>query len=228
MQLDDLDDLKRAWAAHGAALARSLALNERLLREATLGKVRSRLAPFLLWRVLEVALGIAGLLLAGPVLAAHASEPRYLVACGALVAYLAGVTAVHAYLLVGTARLDYGGPVTAIQRAVEHIQRAEYRATKWAVLGGVVVWLPAALVLFEAITGVPALALVELPWLVANLAVGIAVLVLGQVASRRYVERPGLGPRARRLIDALSGRSLRAVAGHLAELSRFERDEPGA
>jgi RNA polymerase sigma-70 factor (ECF subfamily) len=42
------------------------------------------------------------------------------------------------------------------------------------------------------------------------------------------VERPGLGPRARRLIDALSGRSLRAVAGHLTELSRFERDEPAA
>jgi hypothetical protein len=223
-----LDDLKEAWAAHGAALERSLAINERLLREAMLGKVRSRLAPYLLWRVLEVGLGVAGLLLVGPVLAAHVGEPRYLVAGGALLAFIAGLTAVCAYLLVRTAQLDYDGPVTGIQRAVEHIKLGEYRVTKWAVLGGVVIWLPAALVLLEAITGVPALALVDLPWLLANLAVGVVVLVLGQVWSKRYVERPGLGPRARRVIDALSGRSLRAVAGHLAELSRFERDEPAA
>lgn len=223
-----LDDLKEAWAAHGAALERSLAINERLLREAMLGKVRSTLAPYRRWRVLEVVLGVAGLLLVGRVLAAHASEPRYLVAGGALLAIIAGITAVCAYLLVRTAQLDYDGPVTAIQRAVEHIKLAEYRATKWAVLGGVVIWLPAALVLFEAITGVPALARVDLPWLVANLAFGIVVLVLGQAWSKRYVERPGLGPRARRLLDALSGRSLRAVASHLTELSRFERDEPAA
>jgi hypothetical protein len=223
-----LDDLKEAWAAHGAALERSLAINERLLREAMLGKVRSTLAPYRLWRALEVVLGLAGLLLVGRVLAAHAGEPRYLVAGGALLVFIAGITAVCAYLLVRTAQLDYDGPVTAIQRTVERIKLAEYRATKWAVLGGVVIWLPAALVLLEAITGVPALALVDLPWLVANLAFGASVLVLGLVWSKRYVERPGLGPRARRLIDVLSGRSLRAVASHLTELSRFERDEPAA
>lgn len=224
----ELDDLKEAWAAHGAALERSLAINERLLREAMLGKVRSTLAPYRLWRVLEVALGVVGLLLIGPVLAAHVDEPRYLVAGGAVLAFTAGLTAVCAHLLVQTTQLGYDGPVTAIQRAVEHIRLAEYRATKWAVLGGVVIWLPAALVLFEAVTGIPALALVDLPWLLANLAFGAFVLVLGQVWSKRYVERPGLGPRARRLIDALSGRSLRAVARHLTELSRFERDEPAA
>ncbi|HWO24571.1 MAG TPA: hypothetical protein VNO30_37770 [Kofleriaceae bacterium] len=224
----ELDDLKEAWAAHGAALERSLAINERLLREAMLGKVHSTLAPYLLWRVLEVVLGVVGLLLIGPVLAAHVDEPRYLVAGGAVLAFTAGLTAVCARLLVQTAQLGYDGPVAAIQRAVEHIRLAEYRATKWAVLGGVVIWLPAALVLFEAVTGIPALALVDLPWLLANLAFGAFVLVLGQVWSKRYVERPGLDPRARRLLDALSGRSLRAVARHLAELSQFERDEPSA
>ncbi len=40
MNLDDLDDLKRVWAEHGAVLERSLAINERLLRETMLRKVR--------------------------------------------------------------------------------------------------------------------------------------------------------------------------------------------
>ncbi len=221
-----LDDLKEAWAAHGAALERSLAIDERLLREVLLRKVRFALAPYVLWRALEVALGIAALLLVMPVLAAHVAEPRYLVAAGALAVFTVGVTALSAHLLVNGLRLDYGGPVTAIQRDVERIKLVEYRVLKWSLLGGVVLWLPAALVLFEAVTGVEVLARVDLLWLVANLTFGLFVLALGQVLSRKYVERSDLSPWARRLVDVVSGRSLRSVAGHLAELSRFERQEP--
>jgi len=223
-----LDDLKQAWTAHGALLERSLAIDERLLRETLMRKVRFALAPHVAWRALEVVLGAAALLAVGPVLAAHAGEPRYLVAGGALLVYLAGVTALSAYLLVNALWLDHGGPVTAIQREVERIRMAEYRAIKWALLGGVVVWLPAALVLFEALTGVDALARVDLPWLALNLLFGIVVLVLGQTLSRRYVERPDLSPVARRIVEAVSGRGLRAAASHLAELARFEREEPPA
>jgi hypothetical protein len=71
-------------------------------------------------------------------------------------------------------------------------------------------------------TGVPALARVDLPWLVANLAFGLVVLALGQALSRRFVERPGLGAGAQRMMDALSGRGLRQAAARLAELERFE------
>jgi DNA-directed RNA polymerase specialized sigma24 family protein len=46
-----------------------------------------------------------------------------------------------------------------------------------------------------------------------------------QLWSRRYVERPGLGPRARRILDAVSGRSLRSATVHLAELASFVRDD---
>lgn len=223
-----LDDLKQAWAAHGALLERSLAIDERLLREVLLRKVRFALAPHVAWRALEVVLGVAALLLAVPVLAAHAAEPRYVVAAGAVVVFAAGVTALSAYLLVRSLQLDYGGPVTALQRDVERIRLAEYRALKWALLGGVVVWLPAALVLFEALTGVDAIARVDLAWLAANLVFGLALLAVGQALSRKYVERSDLGPRARRLVDAVSGRSLRKAADQLAELVRFVREEPPA
>jgi hypothetical protein len=221
-----LDDLKEAWAAHGAALERSLAIDERLLREMILRKVRFALAPYVLWRALEVALGIAALLAAVPVLAAHVAEPRYLVAGGAAAVFAAGITAMSAYLLVNALRLDYGGPVTSIQREVERIRLVEYRAIKWAVLGGVVCWLPVALILFEAATSVDALARVDLAWLAANLVFGLGVLGLGLALSKRYVERSDRAPWALRLVDAVSGRSLQRVTGHLAELARFEREDP--
>lgn len=223
-----LDDMKIAWAAHGARLERSLAIEERLVREMALGKVRRALAPFVLWRTLEVALGAAALLVVVPILVAHASEPRYLVAAGALVVYAAGVTALCATLLVNGLRLDYGGPVTTMQRDLGYIRLVEYVALKWAVLGGVVVWLPAALVLFEALTGVDALARVDVAWLAGNFLFGLVVMALGQALSRVYVERSDLGPRAHRLLDALSGRGLRSAAKHLADLSAFTRDESSA
>jgi hypothetical protein len=222
----ELDDLKQAWAAHGVALERSLAINERLLRETLLRKVRFALAPFVVWRALEVVLGAAAVRLVVRVLVAHLGEPRYLVAAGALAGFAAALTALCAASLVGGVTLDHGGAVTAIQRDIERLKRVEYRATKWALLGGVLLWLPAALVGFEALTGVDALARVDLAWLIANLAFGVCVLAVGQAWSRKNLERPGRGPRAQRIIDAISGRSLRSAASHLAELARFEGDEP--
>ena len=221
-----LDDLKEAWTAHGAALERSLAIDERLLREMLLRKVRFALAPYVLWRALEVALGVAALFVVMPLLAAHRGEPRYLVAGGALAVFAAGITALCATLLVKSLQLDLGGPVTSIQRDVERIKLLEYRALEWALLGGVVIWLPAALIAFEALSGVDALARAPLAWLAANLVFGLLVLALGLAWSKKVVERTDLSPRARRLIDAASGRGLRVASGHLAELARFEREEP--
>lgn len=223
-----LDDMQRVWAAHAALLEKGLAIEERLLRELELGRVRRALAPYVRWRALEVALGLAALSVVLPILREHAGEPRYLVTAGTLAAYALGVTALCATLLVAALRLDYGGPVTAIQRDVERLRRTEYRALKWALLGGVLVWLPAALVAFERLTGVDALGRVDRGWLAGNLVFGLLVLVLGQALSRRYVERPTLGPRARRVLDAVSGRGLRAAASHLDELAAFTRDEPPA
>ena len=218
------DDLKEAWAAHGNKLERSLAIDTRLLREMLLRKVRFAMAPYVLWRGLEVALGIAALVGVMSVLTDHIREPLYVVVGGALAVFTAGITALSTYLLVKSIKFDFDGPVTAMQRELEHIRIVEYRALKWAVLGGVVAWLPAALVLFEAVTGVDALARIDLAWLIANLTFGLAVLALGQAMSRKYVERPDLGPRTRRLVEALSGHALRVSAEHLAELATFEHE----
>jgi len=220
----ELDDLKAAWTAHGAMLERGVAINERLLREVMLRKVRARLTPYVVWRALEVALGAVVLFAVMSVIAAHGGEPRYLVVGGPLAVFVGAATATSAYLLVHAVQLDYGGPVTGLQRAVAQLRAAEYRALKWALLGGVVFWLPAALVLFEALTGVDALARADLAWLVANLAFGVLVLAVGQAMSRKFVERADLSPWTRRVVDAVSGRALRLATGDLAELARFQRE----
>ncbi|MFT7667775.1 MAG: hypothetical protein ACI8X5_000459 [Planctomycetota bacterium] len=223
-----LDDLKEAWAAHGTMLERSIAIDERLLREMMLRKVRFALAPYVVCRALEVALGIAMIFAAVSVLVVHLTEPRYLLVAGALAVFSVGITAQWAYLLVNVLRLDQGGPVTKIQQDVERIQLVEYLCFKWALLGGIVFWLPALLVPFEAVTGVDALARADLAWLIANIVLGLLLLGIGHLLSRRYVESSDLEPRARRFVEALSGRGLRSASAYLEELASFERDEPPA
>ena len=215
----ELDDLKSTWAAHGATLERTLSITERLLHEAMTAKARHAVRPYVAWRMLELALGMVAIVIVGGVLAAHLGELRYLIAGGSVLAYAVGMTATCGFLIVRSLGVDYRGPVTAIQRQLEQLTVVEFRATKWAVLGGVVVWLPAALIAFEAVTRVAALARVDLAWLVANLAFGAGVLAVGTWWSKRHVERS-----RSRIVDALAGRSLAIARGHLAELARFVRE----
>ncbi len=224
MQTDDLGDLKAAWAAHGALLERSLAIDERLLREALGGKVRRTLAPSLLAWGAQALVGAASLALLLPLLAAHRAEPRYLLLGGGLALLALGLTASSAHLLVRGLQLDLGGPVAGLQRELASLRFLEWRAFTWALLGGTAAWLPALLLAFEAATGVDALARVDLAWLAANVVLGLGLLVAGRVLSARHVERAE-GGRARWLVDALSGRGLRRASEQLAELGRFVRDE---
>ncbi|MGH7741160.1 MAG: hypothetical protein ACRENS_03980 [Candidatus Eiseniibacteriota bacterium] len=221
----ELDDLKAVWAEHGVRLERSVRIHEGILRRMLLRRVRRALAPLVFSRALEVVFGVAALIVVLPILARHIAEPRYAVAVGALAALLAGNAAISAFLIVTSLRLDLDRPVIAIQRKIERIKLIEYGALKWAILGGVMLWLPAALVLFEAVTGVDALARVNFSWLLANLIFGFLVLGLGQVISKRYVERPLRSEWAGRILDALAGRATRAAEAQLAELSKFEREE---
>lgn len=220
-----LDELKAAWTAHGARSERNVAIDEaRLSREAARG-ARFALVPYAVWSAIEFAIGVAVLALTTPVIANHLDEPRYVVAGGALWLVTFWTTASCAYLAVSGAQFDYGGAVTAIQRDLERMRLVEYRALKWALLGGVLAWLPASLVLFEAFTGVEALARVELAYLAGNLAFGLVVVVAGHVWSRKYVERADAKPWARKLVEAASGRGLRKAAERLDEIARFMRED---
>lgn len=222
----ELDELKAAWAAHGAMLERSLAIDERLLRETMLRRVRVALAPYVVFRGLEIALGVALMFTIVHVFHEHLYEPRYMIVVGALGVLTFGITASCVTLLTSALELDNGGPVTQLQRNVERMKLLEYRSIKWALLGGFVLWLPALLVPFEALTGVAMLARLPFSYLVGHMLVGLVVLVAGLVWSKRYVERADRSPFARRVIDSLSGRGLQRASEHLAELAKFERDEP--
>lgn len=221
----ELDEMKEVWAAFGAKLERNLVVDERLLREMLLTKVRSALIPFQVLRTLEVALGIAVVVATIAVLTDHLSEPRYWIVATGLAVIATYVSGLSAYSLIQTVVIDYASPVTALQRMIERVRLAEYRMLKWTLMLGIVAWLPISLILFESLTGFDALARISLEWLVANIFFGLACLGVGLALSRRYVETAQLRPWARHLVNSLSGRAVQSATQHLAELSRFERND---
>lgn len=218
-----IDDLKQLWTAHGENLERSLSINERLLRETLLRKVRSAFILFQVWRTFEVVIGTATTVASIAVLADHANDPLYMIVAGGLAVLTAWVTVLCAYGLVKSCEVDYAASITTLQRNIEQIRLADYRAFKWALLLGIVAWLPIALILFESLTGFDALARVGLAWLIANVIFGLICLGVGHAFSRRYLERADLRPWARTLLETLSARAVQSATAHLTELARFER-----
>lgn len=221
----DFESLQRAWAAHGAALERATAVNERALRELLVRRARVGLLPYAALRAVEVALAVGAFVAAARLLVARSDDARYVAVAGAVAVYAASFAAFAVRLLVGALRLDGAAPVAALQRDVETLRLVEYRALLWAVLGGAVVWLPLPLVVLEALGADGLIARVDGPWLAANVLVGIGALVAGVTWSKRVVERPNAPPWARRLVDAVTGRGLRRAAERLAELRAYVRDE---
>lgn len=221
----DLDDLKAEWAEHRALFQRSVALDERIMQEIVLGKVRSSLRPYAIARGFEIVVGAIVFILAAAVTVAHLAEPKYLAVAGTFAVFVACMTARCVQGLVASRELDEAGPVTAIQHHIERMKLAELHTFKWALLGGVVFWLPALLVILEAVTGFDAIARIDLGYLVANMALGAVLLGAAWLWARRYVDRPDIGPRARRIVDAVAGRSLHVASRRLADLARFVRDE---
>lgn len=224
MTMTNDEDLRSAWAVHGAKLERCLQVNERLLREVLAKKARWALVPHLVFRALELVVGVVLLALITPVVVRHLEEVRYALVGGAAVGFLVALTALTGYLLGRGTSLRYDRPVAEVRGELERLALLEYRSFKWALLGGTLLWLPIALLALEALSGVALLARVDGAWLVANLAVGAALLVLGQAVSHRLVERAPESARASRFIEALSGRGLRQARARLAELAAFERE----
>ena len=219
-----LDDLKAVWEKQGALLERSVAIQEQVLRASLARDVRWTLAPYHAWRILEFALAAAGVLAIGSVLGDHAGEVRYWVVGGSLLLFASLVAGLLLYLLVRGLGLDFDGPILALQRAIEQQKRREAFLFLWCLLGGVLLWLPAVLVLLEALTGFAALGRVDPAWLAANLTFGAVFALAGRVWSKRTLESEKLGPWTRRLVDALAGRSLALASGRLAEFARFSQE----
>jgi hypothetical protein len=112
-----------------------------------------------------------------------------------------------------------------IQKQLESLRVLRIRITQWALLTGQVVWwIPFLIVALKGFWDVDAYKVFGTAFLLANLAVGLAIIPLAIWVSRKFRDRMGRSPVMQRLMKELAGYNLNAATGFLATLSEFENE----
>lgn len=213
----ELDDMKLAWQALDARIARNHALNVRLLEAAQLQKAQRSLRPLWYGQLMQLLLGCLLALVGGALWATHLQQIDVLV-CG-LTVHVYGIV-----LIVFAARnlwsihgVRYADPVLSIQRRLAELRafkvrvEAPFNLVVCSFLWIAPTWVGIRLGGIAVPTGV------FLLWAISSSVVGCVAIVLVAWWLRRT--------RHAAAIEAnIAGRSIMRAQAALDEIARFERE----
>lgn len=214
----ELDELKSAWQALDARLARHDRVQLELLREHRLGRARRNLRPLLSGMVLQALLGIGLVVLGVACWTNNLDAPGVLLAGIALHAFGVLHLAFAGMVTVLAMTLDYAAPVLAIQKRLRLLLRLQ-------VLNSGVCGLPWWIMWVVVVVGFAGLG-PEPPagptpaWIRGSLAVGFVGMLGTWAWSVRAARRPR-DPRAR-VDDGADG--IRRNLALFEDIESFERE----
>jgi len=223
----ELDQLQERWRQLDQKLGRTLATNAAVLRQIGVQRTRRHINRLAVWPVIDLAFGVAVLLVSGSFLGDHWPEPTLVLpASGLMVASVLFVID-NIRQLASASRVAWDGPIADIQLAVSRLRHARIRQFKWIILLSPLLWLCMMTVGGELIFGVNVIKTFDPVWVVANIAFGLLFVPAGVVIARTLGGRWQHHPFWRNLLDDISGRSLVTAQ---QELKRWVElgDEPSA
>lgn len=224
----ELDDIKMQLAQLDGKLDAAVRLNRRVLDVRMLDKA-DRALKRLGWALgIELALGVLTVLLTGSFVGDHFREPRFLIPGLVLHVFVIAQLGMLVRHTLATRQIDFGAPIVEIQRRIETLRVSMIRTTKWTILVAPLLWTPLLIVGLEGLLGLDAYTAFGVPYLAANVAVGVAVIVIALLVSRLFADRLAGSPVVRRFMRDLAGTNLAAAQGFLDSLSQFEEEETGA
>jgi hypothetical protein len=218
----EFEELKEKWAEHDRKLDLSIRLNRRLLMAVNTNRVRWPLRRFALFTGLGALIWLVGPVILGRFLYEHWAEPRFALPAAALDVWMIVMVAASVRQAVMALQIDYDKPIVVIQKQLDSLRVLRIRVTQWAVLTGQVVWwIPFQIVALKGFLGVDAYKVMSSAYLLANLAVGLAIIPLAIWVSKRFGDGMGRSPILRWLMRELAGYNLNLAATRLAKLAEF-------
>lgn len=214
----ELDDIKAAWHALDARLARHDRVQLELLRAQHLQQARRHLRPLLVGMALQAALGVALVVLGIVCWHRNLDVPGLLATGIALHAFGVAHVVLAGLVAALAVALDYGAPVLGIQKRLRQLLRLQLLNSN---VCGAPWWIAWVLVVI-AIAGLsPSQAGTPTPgWIQIGLAMGVAGTFATWLWAARAAHRPGT-LRAR-LGDGADG--IRRSLSLFEDLERFERE----
>ncbi len=219
----ELDDLRQKWIEHDRKLETSIRLNRQLLRE-----VYTRKARFALWRLGAMLAAGSAILLAvivwlGAFIHHNWGMPEFVWPAVALEVFAIATLACLTLQILLALQVNYDQPVAVIQKQLEKLRKIRIRYIQGVCLGTTLTWAPIFMVVMKVAFGVDVWRTFDRTWLVENVLFGLAVIPVGIWLARKFGGRLN-----QRFLNDLAGYNLNAASRFLADLARFEEEEPQA
>jgi hypothetical protein len=221
----DLDILKEKWAEQDRKLGTSIRLNRQFLMAANMNRLQSPLRRFAFFTGMGVFLGLITLVTLGEFIHAHWAEPRFALPAVGLHIWVIAYVAASIRQMAMALQIDYNRPIALIQKQIESLRVLRLQVIRWALLTGQLVWwIPFLIVVLKGLWDVDTYQVLGIRFLIANVALGLALIPAAIWLSRNFGDRMDRSPAVQRLMRDLAGYSLAAASDFLATLSEFERE----
>jgi hypothetical protein len=218
-----VDAMLAAWAEHSTTLARDTKLHTRAFAAGRLDRARSAMLRRRLGGILEIATSVVTISLIGLYISHRIHAPRFIAPAAALDLFVIVAMIDVLRQTVAAARIDYSRPVAEIQRRLETLRAMRIRHLRWVLTLAVLLWTPLMIVGLDVLLGIDAYRALGAAYLLANVAVGVAVIPVALWLSRTFGERLSKRQGIRRLLRDLGGSSLAAAERYIGEIEAFER-----
>jgi hypothetical protein len=217
----DFDELRELWNHVGRTEA-GADFERRLLRSLGADNLRSTMNRVRVTLWLELLCAIPVVLLTGSYLADNFTVLRYAVPAVALHLAAIAMIGIPVRQLYMVSQIDFADPVVTIQRRIGTLRVSRVKAEGSALVLAPLLWTPLSIVGAHGFLGIDLYEGFGWPWILANLALGVSVLVVAVWASRRHGDRIRKSPLWKRIADGLAGRRLVEAQGFLRDLDEFE------
>jgi hypothetical protein len=223
----ELDELQALWQRQDAKLDRLADRMARIVQHASLAPAAGALARLRFSTWVETAVAFAAMSWLGSFSAAHVRETATLAEAIPLGICATAFLAACVLQLTVLAGINYDGPVVEVAAQIARVRLLRARTVLWSFAAGILLWAPALLVAVRAVAGREVAAAFSIPWLLANVAIGIVVVVAALAIARR-MRVDAASPRLRWLIETLSGGEVRSAARTVETFLRYTEDDVAA
>jgi hypothetical protein len=168
---------------------------------------------------LELVVNAIVMLVLSSFVSNHLREPRFLAPALLLHGCAIALVAANIRQLVLLRRVDYAGPIVAMQRTLATLRLSRIRTTKWTFVVAPLLWVPMLITGLRGLLGVDAYWFLDAGWIAVNILFGVAVIPLTLWLARLF-----RGSRLlQRIADSFAGQSLNDAKAFLDQVARFER-----
>jgi serine/threonine-protein kinase len=221
----ELDEIRAAWADQDRKIEENIRLNRRVLGLLQTGRARPALQRFIFAQMGGAAVWLAIAGISGSFIYHQAGTARFPLMAAVLDLYAIGNIVARIRQTVAAFAIDYTQPVAEIQKKLETLRIAQIRYTQAAILTGLLLWTPFAIVLLKVTADVDAYRSFGTAWIVSNFAFSVAACGCTLWLSRWTAARHGGSSFVGRIANDLAGYNLNAAAQALSSLAEFERED---